>query len=55
MLQDFVETVEDYIDAIENLVEEDKKRHDENNLFDDPKKAIMVRLLLVSRCRDLKF
>ena len=38
MLQDLVETVEDYIDAIENLVEEDKKWYDENNLFDDPVK-----------------
>ena len=51
MLQDLVETVQDYIDTIENLVEEDKKR-DENILFDDPKKAVMVRLLLVSICRD---
>ena len=42
MLQELVETVEDYIDAVENLVEEDKKRHNENGLFDFSDKAAMV-------------
>ena len=45
MLQELAGTVEDYIDAVENLVEEDKKRHDENRLFDGSEKAAMVRQL----------
>ena len=44
MLHELVETVEDYIDAVENLVE-DKKRHNENGLFDGSEKAAIVRKL----------
>ena len=55
-MQDLAEKAEDYLDTIENLVEEDKIRHNATNLIDGPGKTddnnlidgpdVMVRLLV---------